>query len=170
MNKTKNKMMNKKKKIDFFKLIVSVVSVLLVGFFSSFFGMSAIENWYQTLSKPIFSPPNWIFGPVWTVLYILIGVSFYFVWTSGVNRDAKKRAYLVFAVQIFLNFFWTVLFFGNQMIFGALVDISLLWIAILLNIFAFYRISKISGILLIPYFLWVSFAALLNYSLWVLNK
>lgn len=166
----KNKQKFKKKKIDFAKLFVSVAGVLLIGYIGSFFGISSIDGWYQTLIKPSFNPPNWIFGPVWTLLYILIGISFYLVWTSDVGINLKKKAYLIFAVQLVLNLIWTFLFFGNQMIFGALIDIALLWIAILLNIFAFYKISKCAGKLLIPYLLWVSFAAFLNYSIWILNK
>jgi len=162
--------MKNKKRFNFAKLAISVLGVLLVGFVSSFFGMGSIETWYQTLSKPSFNPPSWVFGPAWTLLYILIGVSFYLVWTSDADKAAKKQAYLIFVVQLALNFLWTFLFFGNQMIFGALLDIILLWAVILLNIFVFYKITKAAGVLLIPYLLWVSFAALLNYFIWALNR
>ncbi len=170
MKMMKNLSKTGKKKIDFIKLFVSIAGVLLIGFISSFFSAGSIDSWYQTLARPSFNPPNWIFGPVWTILYIVIGISFYLVWMSDAKDDIKKKAYLIFAVQLALNFIWSILFFGNQMIFGAFVEIIFLWIAILLNILIFYKISRLAGGLLVPYFLWVSFAALLNYSLWVLNK
>lgn len=157
------------KKIDFVKLFVSIAVVLLIGFASSFFTAGSIDSWYKNIEKPAFNPPNWIFGPVWTILYIMIGLSFYLVWTSDAKSNLKNKAYIIFAVQLALNFIWTLLFFGNQMIFGAFAEIIFLWVAILLNILAFYRISKLSGILMIPYLLWVSFAALLNYSIGILN-
>lgn len=129
----------------------------------SFFTISAIPSWYATLSKPFFSPPNWIFGPVWTILYILMGVSLYLVWL-------KKKVPTVFWVQLILNAVWSIIFFGIKNPALALVDIAAFWIAIVLTIKTFYKINKVAGNLLIPYLLWVSFAAFLNYNIWILNK
>lgn len=145
------------------KLILSIGLCLGAGIVGSFFTISAIPNWYSTLNKPVFSPPNWIFGPVWTILYILMGISLYLVWQ-------KKKIPSIFWVQLILNALWSIIFFGMQNPLLAMVDIIALWIAIILTIKAFYKISKPSVYLLIPYLLWVSFALILNYSIWVLNK
>lgn len=150
-------------KHDVVKLLVSVVGVLLVGFAGSY--VTVVDGWYETLVKPAFNPPSWVFGPVWTVLYVIIGLSLYFVWM----QKPKLNVYFVFAVQLVLNFLWSLLFFGRHTIFGAFVDIILLWLAILLNIIVFYRVSKLAGLLLAPYLLWVSFAAVLNYAFLTLN-
>jgi len=149
------------------KLIVSIIAVLAVGFLSSFFTSNSINSWYSTIEKPSFNPPNWIFGPVWTLLYIMIGVSLFIIWNS--KAKDKKLVYSIFAVQLGLNFLWSILFFGNQNILGAFIDIILLWIAIILNIFFAYKISKPAAYLLVPYLLWVSFASVLNFAILILN-
>ncbi len=144
------------------KLILSIGLCLGAGILGSFFTVSAIPTWYQTLNKPSFSPPNWIFGSVWTILYFLMGISLYLVWT-------KRTVPTVFWIQLILNALWSIIFFGMRNPTLALVDIVALWIAIVLTIKSFYRINKLAGKLLIPYLLWVSFATILNLSIVLLN-
>jgi len=145
------------------KLILSIGICLGAGILGSFFTVSSIPNWYVTLNKPFFSPPNWVFGPVWTILYILMGYSLYLVWK-------KKKVPSVFWLQLILNASWSIIFFGMKNPGLALIDIALLWVAIVLTIKSFYKISKSAAYLLIPYLLWVSFASILNISIWLLNK
>ncbi|MDP3733203.1 MAG: TspO/MBR family protein [Candidatus Daviesbacteria bacterium] len=150
------------------KLIFSIGLCLGAGVLGSFFTISAIPNWYTTLNKPSFSPPNWIFGPVWTALYILMGISLYLVWIS--KSKAKQNALNLFFVQLGLNALWSIVFFGLHSPFLALLTIVILWAMIVLTMRAFFGISKTSGRLLVPYLVWVSFAAYLSYSIWVLNR
>ena len=158
------------KPIEFIKLIISILICNSAGFIGSISTSSAIPTWYNSLEKPSFNPPNWIFGPVWTTLYTLMGISAYLVWRQGIHNSQVKTALIIFGVQLFLNAIWSPIFFGLRALFAALIVIVVLWIAILLTIFAFYKISAIAAVLLIPYILWVSFATILNYSLWVLNS
>lgn len=150
----------------YYKLIISLLIPLIIGFFGSVFTMNSVSTWYAELNKPFFNPPGWIFAPVWTLLYIMIGISIYLTWTS---KENKKKTFIVFGVQLFLNFIWSILFFGNHLIGLAFADIFLLWIAIIFNIYFCYKISKKSAYLLIPYLLWVSFASILNLAIWILN-
>lgn len=152
------------------KLIVSILIVWIVGGFGSIFTAGSVNTWFTTLTKPTFNPPSWLFGPVWTILYIMIGISLFLVWKSNVKLKFKKTAYWIFAVQILLNGFWSVAFFGMQNPALAFLVIVLLWISIILNIIYFYKISKTAGWLLVPYWLWVSFASVLNGAIWLLNK
>lgn len=145
------------------KLIFAIGICLGVGFLGSFFTINAVSTWYQTLNKPFFSPPNWIFGPVWTILYILMGISLYLVW-------AKKKVPAVFWVQFILNAIWSIIFFGFKNHTLALVDIVALWAAIFLTMKAFYKINKLAGNLFIPYLAWVSFASILNLAIVLLNQ
>jgi benzodiazapine receptor len=154
--------------LDILKLIASVILCQLAGFLGALFTTSAIPTWYATLRKPFFTPPNWIFSPVWTSLFILMGISLFFVWRKT-DHPKFKIAFIFFFVQLILNVFWSVAFFGLKSPLLGLIDIFLLWIAILLTIQIFLKISKFAGVLLIPYFLWVSFATLLNFFLWILN-
>lgn len=155
-------------KIGNLKLLVfSLILCLGAGAIGSVFTTSAIGTWYTTLNKPSFNPPNFIFAPVWTTLYILMAVSFYLVLISKVKD--KQLAVRLFLVQLFLNIFWSVLFFGLHSPLLALFDIILLWILILLTIKYFYKISHSTSYLLIPYLLWVSFAIILNLSIALLN-
>ena len=158
-----------KKKIDWFKLAASIVLCQLAGVIGSVFTFSSIPNWYAGINKPDFNPPNWVFGPVWTSLYTLMGVSLYIVWSKGLKNKKARTALIAFGAQLVLNSLWSVLFFGLQNPFLAFVEIILLWVAILISLVLFYRISKTAGLLLVPYLLWVSFAALLNFSIWQLN-
>lgn len=150
------------------KFIISILIPFLASIIGSFFTSSSISTWYETLIKPFFNPPSWIFGPVWTFLYLLMGISFYLVWISKAKN--KKYAYIFFGIQLFLNALWSILFFGFQMPFLAFIEIILLWAMILLTIIYFYKINKVASYLLIPYILWVSFAAVLNFSLFYLNN
>jgi tryptophan-rich sensory protein len=149
-------------------LVLCVVICLCAGAIGSFFTASSISTWYAGLNKPSFNPPSWIFGPVWTILYILMGVSLFLVVKRGFSKK-NKLALKFFGVQLVLNTLWSILFFGLRNPLLAFVDIILLWIFILLTILKFYRISKWSSYLLMPYILWVSFASVLNYAIWMLN-
>ena len=143
------------------KLVFSVGICLLAGGVGAIFTTQAIPTWYATLNKPILSPPNWVFAPVWTTLYILMGISLYLVW--------KKKIPTIFWIQLVLNAAWSIIFFGWHNPLLALVDIVALWIAIVLTIKSFYKISKLSAYLLYPYLAWVSFAAILNLAIVFLN-
>ncbi|MFP4115818.1 MAG: TspO/MBR family protein [Candidatus Aenigmatarchaeota archaeon] len=154
---------------DFIKIIVAILIPLMTGFVGSVFTADAVSGWYPTLQKPAFTPPNWVFGPAWTALYILMGISLYLVWREGFERREVKVGIGIFAVQLFLNALWSFLFFGLRSPLLGLVEIIPLWIAILATVIYFYRISKKASYLLIPYLAWTSFAALLNYSIFILN-
>jgi len=151
------------------KFVVSIAIPLVIGFLGSIFTSTSVDTWYPFLKKPAFNPPNWIFGPVWTLLFILMGISFYLVWR---HRFGGKPLLCVaiFAVQLLFNFLWSILFFGLKNPLWAFVDLCILWILIWVNLIVFYRITKLSGYLFLPYLLWVSFAGVLNYSIYVLNK
>jgi translocator protein len=151
------------------KLALAVILCQLAGLLGSFFTISSVTGWYAGLAKPFFSPPNWVFGPVWIILYALMGISLYILWEQGTQNTKVKLALHVFFVQLILNAVWSPVFFGAQNIFLALVIILLLWLSILVTMALFFPLSKKAALLLIPYFLWVSFATALNYSLWVLN-
>lgn len=125
-------------------------------------------EWYAGLAKPAWNPPNWLFGPVWTVLYILMAVAAWLVWRRQGLAGAALPL-LVFVVQLVLNAMWSWLFFGLQRPGVALAEILVLWVAILVTILLFFRVRSVAGILLIPYLLWVSFAAVLNFTIWRLN-
>lgn len=151
------------------KFVISVVGCELVGILSTPFTISAIPTWYATLNKPFFSPPNWIFAPVWTTLYFLMGVSVFLIWQKGIQKEKVKRGFNYFLFQLFFNFLWSLLFFGLHSKLLGLFDIVLLLIFLILTILSFYKLSKIAAYLLVPYFLWVSFATILNISLILLN-
>jgi len=154
---------------DILKLVVSVILCQIGGLLGSLFTTPAIPTWYKTLHKPFFTPPNWIFSPVWISLFILMGISLFFVWRRT-DHPKFKIAFMFFFVQLILNVLWSAAFFGLRAPLLGLMDIILLWIAILLTIQNFLKVSKMAGLLLLPYLLWVSVAALLNFSLWFLNR
>jgi tryptophan-rich sensory protein len=156
----------KKKIIPF---IASILICQLAGIIGAAFTISAIPLWYNTLTKPSFNPPSWVFGPVWTILYFMMGVALFIVWTSKSKSKEKIEAISIFFLQLSLNALWSPIFFGAQSPFMGLIIIILLWITILLTIIKFFKVSKIAGGLLVPYFLWVSFATILNFSIWQLN-
>lgn len=140
---------------------------ILAGFIGSISTNPSIDIWYNLLIKPSFQPPNWIFGPVWTILYILIGLSLYKIITA--KSTNKKSAYFLFFLQLILNTTWSILFFNFNLIFIAFIELLILWFFILLTIIEFYKIDKKAAYLLYPYIIWVTFAGLLNYTIWVLN-
>lgn len=152
------------------KLIGAVVACELAGVVGAFFTTSAIAGWYSNLAKPDLAPPNWIFGPVWTTLYLLMGVALWLVWKDeAADPKARRLAIGVFFVQLALNSLWSIIFFGLHSVGGALAEIGVLWLAILVTILLSRKISRPAAWLLVPYLLWVTFAAYLNYSLWILN-
>ena len=155
--------------MDYKKLVAAVLICLVAGLIGSFFTVGSIKTWYATIQKPSFNPPNWVFGPVWTALYVLMGLSAYLVWMNGWGRKEVRTALAVFGLQLVLNVLWSVIFFGAKELFYSFVEIVFLWLSIALTIILFYRISKNAALLLVPYLLWVSFAAFLNYSVWQLN-
>jgi len=152
------------------KLIIAVAIPVAVGATSGFFTVTGAGSWYQSINKPSWNPPGWIFGPVWTTLYLLMGIALYLVWKSETSSDLKKTAITLFSIQLILNFFWSIIFFNQQQIGWALVEIIMMWIAILFTIFSFAKISNIAAWLLVPYISWVSFATILNYTIWKLNN
>jgi benzodiazapine receptor len=152
------------------KLICSVTVCLLTGFLGSFATRSSFTSWYAHLSRPSFTPPDWTFGVVWPILYVMMGISAFLIWNMGINRRQVKVALGVFALQLILNGLWTPIFFGLHLIGVALVEIVMMWVAILLTIFTFWKVSKPAALLLLPYILWVSFAVVLNASLFLLNR
>lgn len=151
------------------KLAVAIIGCQLVGVLGTPFTIKAIPSWYAGLDKPFFAPPNWIFGPVWTMLYALIGFSVFLVWQQGRRKPKVHRALVLFAIQLFLNFIWTPAFFGLRSPEVGLLIIVPLWLMILLTIRSFYFISKLAAVCLLPYWLWVSFALALNAAIAILN-
>jgi benzodiazapine receptor len=152
-----------------FKLIIAVVVSELAGIIGSIFTISVIPNWYAGLVEPALNPPAWVFGPVWTTLYALMGIAAFLVWKAGWERKEVRMALKVFGLQLFLNAIWSIIFFGLHNPGWALVDIVALWLSIIWTIAVFYKISKPAAYLFLPYILWVSFALYLNYSIWILN-
>lgn len=152
--------------------VLSIVICELAGAIGALFTINAIPTWYAVLQRPPLTPPSWIFGPVWTVLYALMGIAAFLVWKKQREQPngGTKTALYVFLIQLLLNAIWTPLFFGLQNLALALGTIFLLWIMILLTIVAFQRISRIGAYLLIPYVLWVTFAMYLNAGFWFLNR
>lgn len=152
------------------KLSLSIFICLGAGFIGSVVTTPSIPTWYAVLQKPAFNPPNWIFAPVWTVLYILMGISAYLIWDKGFRKKEVKIALLIFGLQLILNSFWSIIFFGWHLPLYAFIELILLWLAILWTIIYFYRISRSASYLLMPYILWVSFAAALNFSILLINR
>lgn len=151
---------------NIWRLVASIVICQSAGIIGAVFTVSAIKDWYLFLNKPSFSPPNWLFGPVWTTLYFLMGTSLYWIWVKKQRGNTLK----IFALHLALNTSWSLVFFGLHTIFLALMNIMVLWILILMVMIKFYKIDKKAGLILIPYLLWVSFATILNYNIWLLNK
>jgi len=157
------------KGIEILKLAASIVICLLAGFIGSIFTNRSITTWYASLKKPSFNPPDWLFGPVWTILFLLMGISLFLIWRKGLNYQLVKIALIIFGAQLILNILWSFLFFTLRAPLAGFIEIVILWFAILLTILCFYKISQLAAILLIPYILWVSFASVLNFFLWRLN-
>ncbi len=151
-------------------IVVFIIVCELAGFVGSLFTTPSIPGWYAGLIKPAFNPPGWIFAPVWTTLYALMGLAAWLVYDKGVRRVEVKRALFVFVAQLILNVMWSIMFFGAHRILGAFVIIVAMWILILGTILRFHKISKAAAFLLVPYLLWVGFAMVLNVSLYILNR
>lgn len=155
-------------KTQILKLLVSIILPLSLGAIAGMFTSQSVPEWYATLNRPSFNPPDWIFGPVWTALYVLMGISLFLVWKQDVSK-ARNLAILIFLLQLLLNFAWSFIFFYFNMIGLALVEIVLLWISIVVMLILFYKIKPISSYINIPYLLWVTFASVLNASYYLLN-
>jgi len=151
-------------------ILVSIVVCELAGIIGSVFTTPSIPGWFAGLAKPPFNPPSWVFAPVWTILYAMMGLAAWLVYEKGFKKPDVKKALAVFAAQLLLNTLWSIAFFGAHMIFAAVVVIVLLWAMILWTILLFHRISRAAAYLLIPYILWVSFATVLTVSIYVLNR
>jgi len=161
--------MGKGKRSDIYKLIVSILVCQLAGVIGSIFTRPSVPTWYAGLLKPRFTPPDWVFGPVWISLYFLMGIAAFLVWRRGLHHQVVRRALAIFGVQLVLNALWSFLFFGLKSPLAGLIGITILGIAIILTVQSFLKVSRTAGLLLIPYFLWVSFATGLNLSIWWLN-
>lgn len=180
--------MKKKNKIEIKSPLLLGVSILLshlAGFVGSFATQQSITTWYATLTKPNFNPPNWVFAPVWFILYTLMGISLYLIWVqlqkpTGIiawfkyKLQVKKReqmysAVIFFLIHLVVNSIWSLVFFGMKELGAAFAVICLLWIMIATLIYVFIRFSKWAGLLLLPYLAWVTFAGVLNYTLWMIN-
>jgi benzodiazapine receptor len=151
-------------------ILIAIVICELAGAVGSIFTTPAIPGWYAGLAKPPFNPPNWVFAPVWTILYALMGMAAYLVYEQRAKTGAVRKALAVFGAQLILNALWSIVFFGAHAILGGIVVIVLLWAMILASIWLFAKISKAAAALLVPYILWVSFATVLNISLYALNR
>ena len=156
-------------KIKWFELISAIIICNLAGFIGSFATSSSVSTWYQTLNKPFFNPPNWVFAPVWTTLFILMGIALYLIWIKGFKKKEVKEAVSIFGIQLGFNILWSYLFFGLRNPLLAFIEIMILWLAILFMIIYFYKVNKTAAYMQIPYILWVSFAAMLNLSIVLLN-
>jgi len=151
------------------KLIVALVISQLAGIIGAIFTTPAIDGWYAGIVKPALNPPSWIFGPVWTTLFVLMGIAAFLVWKQGLERRDVRIALGIFVGQLVLNTLWSIIFFSLQSPGGAFIEIIFLWLAILATIVTFAKISRPAAWLLVPYILWVSFASYLNYAIWMLN-
>ena len=156
-------------KIDYKKLIISILIPLLVGGLSALLTRNSMEM-FETVAKPPLSPPGWLFPVVWTVLYILMGIASYFVKVSEGSKTASDKALVLYGIQLFFNFFWSIIFFNLEAYFFAFVWLIILWVLIILTTVSFYKIDKKAGLLMIPYLLWVTFAAYLNLGIYILNR
>lgn len=152
------------------KLVIAVFLCESAGIVGGLFTAASVKTWYVTLEKPFFNPPAWLFGPVWTLLYLLMGLSLYLLWTAEARAGAKRAAVALFAAQLVLNALWSVIFFGLRMPLAAFFELCLLWVFILLTMIALRPLSKTASWLLLPYLAWVSFAGVLNLSIHLLNS
>ena len=156
-------------RFKFVPFLINMLIPLSFGAIGGFITQKTIKTWYPFLEKPSFNPPNWLFPPVWSLLFILIGVSAYLVWNKKAQIKHLPRTIAFYFIQLILNLCWSYLFFYHQLIGAALIEIIFLLAAIIVNGIVFYKIDKTAGLLYIPYFLWVSFATLLTYNIYVLN-
>jgi len=152
------------------KLIFSLALPLAIGGISSYLVRNEMDgDWFNTLAKPPFNPPSYLFGPVWTALYILMGVSMFLIWNTPKTK-LRQKALAIFGIQLFFNFWWSILFFSFHTIFFSVVNILVMWFLIIFMITLFKKIKPVTAYLQIPYLLWVTFATVLNISIWYLNR
>ena len=152
------------------RFIISILACFAAGGIGSLFTFRAIPAWYAGLKKPTYTPPNWAFGPVWTTLYILMGVSVFLVWQQGLATAGVLPAFILFWIQLAINALWSIVFFGMKSKGGGLILIVILWLLILATLVASFRVSAWAGALLVPYLVWVSIATYLNAGVWALNR
>jgi benzodiazapine receptor len=152
------------------KLAISIAVSQAAGVIGSIFTARTVSTWYATLSKPAWTPPSWVFGPVWITLYLVMGIAAFLVWRKGLGHEGVRTALVLFLAQLVLNSLWSAAFFGMRSPLAGLVVIIALWLAIVAAIAAFLRVSRRAGLMLIPYISWVSFAAVLNWSVYALNR
>ncbi|MDD5731876.1 MAG: tryptophan-rich sensory protein [Patescibacteria group bacterium] len=162
--------MEKDKMILALKLIASLVICQIAGFIGAIFTTPAVTTWYTTLNKPFFNPPSSIFAPVWTVLFIAMGIALFLVWTKTEHAKEKKLAILLFSIQLAFNVLWSVVFFGLHSPFIGILVILILLALIIATTIKFYKLSEIAGMLMVPYALWVGFATVLNIAVFILNR
>lgn len=151
-------------------LIIAILICESIGIISGLIANTGINPWFDTLHKPLWNPPAFLFAPVWTLLYLLMGISLWLIWKSNTPSPQKNNAIILFSLQLFFNFWWSIIFFKFQSPGFALVDIILMLNLILFTILSFSKISKLAAWLLVPYIVWVSFATILNFTIWILNK
>ncbi len=156
-------------KKEYLILGLSIVLSLGAGYVGSLFTVTGPGSWYALINKPAFNPPNWLFGPVWTSLYVLMGISLFLVWRKGWKNEAVRAGVKLFIIQLGFNIVWSYFFFGLHNPRLAFMEIIALWLAIIATIIAFNRVNRVAAKLLWPYVAWVSFAAFLNYTIWQLN-
>lgn len=153
------------------KILIVVVTCLCIGYFSGIITRESIQDWYPTLIKPSFNPPNWLFAPVWSMLYAMMGVAAGLVWhRMDTDRINVRKGLQFFAIQLALNFLWSYLFFGLHNPLLALAELAVLWLMIFETYIVFRKVDKIAGMLLLPYLAWVSFAGILNAAICWLNR
>ena len=152
------------------KLVICILACFAAAGFGGIFTSRSIPDWYEGLKKPRYTPPNWVFGPVWTVLYILMAISVFLVWQEGLGAPGVTTAFAFFWVQLTANALWSYIFFARRWIIGGIINIVILWLLILATIITSFLVSIVAGILLLPYIFWVSIATYLNIGIWRLNK
>ena len=155
--------------MNWWKLIASIFLCQMAGAIGSLATFQNITGWYLTLNKPFFTPPNWVFGPVWLTLYTLMGIALYLVWMQGLEKRKVKQALQIFGLQLTLNSLWSIVFFGMHGLAAGLFVIVILWLAILWTITRFWKIDRTAAWLLVPYIVWVTIATALNAGVWLLN-
>jgi translocator protein len=156
-------------KNEIFRLISSIIICQMAGIIGSIFTASSVTSWYPTLVKPSFTPSGFYIGLIWIILFTLMGISLFLIWRETPSNQSAKMALYFFAAQLIVNVLWSVAFFGMRSPISGLVVIAFLWVLILMTIIKFWPINRTAALLLIPYIVWVSIAAYLNYSIWMLN-
>ncbi|MCX2480002.1 tryptophan-rich sensory protein [Pedobacter sp. MC2016-15] len=163
-------MQSPEKRFQFIPFFIHILIPMIFGALGGFITVRSVKTWYPGIAKPSFNPPNWLFGPVWSVLFLLMGIAAYLVWQKRAQIKHFPRTAAIYFIQLILNLMWSFLFFYTHLIGAALIEIITLLAVIVINGMVFYKIDKTAGLLFIPYFLWVSFAAILNYNIYILNQ